>query len=546
MQMVIALVLIGISMFNLTVTSLQADDFYVHGLPLLPTKASSIRMHAGQIPISPKYDAALFFWHFASKNLADRSKTVIWLNGGPGCSSLIGAWLGIGPFRFQGKDTIIENDGSWHMSANLLFVDQPVGTGFSYTVNNSFISDLDEMANQFLSFLDRYVDVFPELLDDDIYLAGESFAGQYIPYIAKDILIKRSMLKLRGLLIGNGWIDPVTHYESYLPFAVAKNLVKVNSTFYNNIANDSEKCQQALSNKVLVLEETCSSILYGIVECSMLTQSAMNKKYRCVNVYDVRLYDTWPACGRNWPPEMEYITLYLHRKDVRSRIHVDRNTSEWEMCVDSVTRTLAKTESEPSIKFLPDLLQQVPLLLYSSEYDLICNHWGMEKMMDNITWNNRTGFDLGNGTLAPLDPWFADDDEPVGLIRTARNLSYILFYKAGHVVAYDYPRRSLAMLNQFMQLKLYSNAYQARKRNTFRKMITSIRGAYKSIYFIAFVSFLIIITLTGMACFVIRKQRHIRMRVAFIKPRVLESQNLDVSLQQMVVYSPVGEAQENM
>ncbi|CAF4290834.1 unnamed protein product, partial [Rotaria magnacalcarata] len=69
------------------------------------------------------------------------------------------------------------------------------------------------------------------------------------------------------------------------------------------------------------------------------------------------------------------------------------------MCVESATRALAKTESEPCIQSLPDLLRQVPILLYNSEYDLICNHWAIEKMMDNNTWNNRTGFDLGNGTL---------------------------------------------------------------------------------------------------------------------------------------------------
>ncbi|CAF2031939.1 unnamed protein product [Rotaria magnacalcarata] len=113
MYMVMAPVIIGLSMLNLAAVGLQADDFYVHDLPLLPTKASSIRMHAAQIPISPKCDGALFFWPFASKNLVDRSKTVIWLNGGPGCSNLHGAWLGISPFRFQDKDTMIENDGSW-------------------------------------------------------------------------------------------------------------------------------------------------------------------------------------------------------------------------------------------------------------------------------------------------------------------------------------------------------------------------------------------------------------------------------------------------
>ncbi|CAF4465588.1 unnamed protein product [Rotaria sp. Silwood2] len=204
-------------------------------------------MHAGQLPLDPKHNETLFFWHFASQYIADKSRTVIWFNGGPGCSSLIGAWTEIGPFRFQDENTIIENNGSWNMFANLLFVDQPVGTGFSYIDTDALIHELYAMANHFLSFLDRYIEVFPELLQNDIYLAGESFAGQYIPYIAKEILTKRSNLKLRGLLMGNAYIDPMT-----------------------------------------------------------------------------------------------------------------------------------------------------------IEYDLICNHWATEKMMDAMAWNNRTGFDMGNGRLAPL------------------------------------------------------------------------------------------------------------------------------------------------
>ncbi|CAF0791921.1 unnamed protein product [Rotaria sordida] len=358
--------LIFLVVINSSVNGLQANDFYVRDLPLLPKEASSIRMHAGHLPVNPQHHGALFFWHFASKHIGDKSRTVIWLNGGPGCSSLIGAWAEIGPFRFQDENTIVENNGSWHMFANLLFIDQPVGTGFSYIDTDSFIHELNQMSNQFLSFLDRYIEIFPELLQDDIYLAGESFAGQHIPYIAQEILTKRSVLKLRGLLIGNGWIDPVTTYESYLPFAVANNLVENNSVLYSNIANQVKVCQQALSNEVHVIDEACELILNQIkVYGAMNNHYTTKEKDRCVNVYDVRLDDTWPDCGMNWPSDIKYVTLYLHRQDVKSRIHVSSKKSGWTECADSVFQTFRAYHSIPSIKLLPDLLRQIPIVLYS-------------------------------------------------------------------------------------------------------------------------------------------------------------------------------------
>ncbi|CAF4194354.1 unnamed protein product, partial [Adineta steineri] len=154
-------------MFNYYATSLQASDFYVQNLPLLPDAESTIRMHAGYLLVGSKNDGELFFWHFAKKFIGDKPRTIIWLNGGPGQSSLIGAWTEIGPFRFLDKNTIVTNNGSWHLYANLLFIDQPIGTGFSYVDRGMFIEELDVMAEHFLNFLDRYVEIFPEFLEED-------------------------------------------------------------------------------------------------------------------------------------------------------------------------------------------------------------------------------------------------------------------------------------------------------------------------------------------------------------------------------------------
>ncbi|UJR11742.1 hypothetical protein I4U23_015923 [Adineta vaga] len=450
------------SIFDRDVISLQTSDFYVHDLPLLPESESSICMHAGYIPTDPATDGALFFWHFAKKFTSDKSRTVIWLNGGPGQSSLIGAWTEIGPFRFLDENTIVTNNGSWHLYANLLFVDQPIGTGFSYSNTSLFLEELDEVTEQFLNFLDRYVEIFPELLQEDIYLAGESFAGQYIPYIAQAILEKRSLFKLRGLLIGNGWIDPVSLYNSYLPFAIAKNLVTNDSSLHHNINDIVAVCQERLSKEKHIFEHICYFILRQMVYNDRSNEySVRNENKSCVNIYDIRLNATQPDCGMKGPSELKYVSAYLNRPDVMSRIHINGKKSTWKDFDANVSIAFKALTSTPSIDLLPNLLRKIPVVLYNGEYDLICNHLATENMLDNMTWNNRTGFDLGNGTMAPIYSWMVEG-ESAGFIRYARNLTYILFYNAGHMVPYNQAYRSRAMLHQFIQLNtdISNSTYQ--------------------------------------------------------------------------------------
>ncbi|CAF0794525.1 unnamed protein product [Adineta steineri] len=521
--------------------SLQATDFYVHDLPLLPKEAPSIRMHAGLLPVNPQHNGSLFFWHFERKYASDKLRTVIWFNGGPGCSSLMGAWLEIGPFRFRDDSTMIENNGSWHLYTNLLFVDQPVGTGFSTIDTDSFIHELDEMASQFLSFLDQYIKNFPELLENDIYLAGESFAGQYIPYIAKAILEQRSALKLRGLLIGNGWIDPATIYKSYLPFAVANNLVVQNSNLYNRINIEVKQCEQALSKQVHVFEEACYSILWQITgNGAMNNHHVRNQKGRCVSIYDIRLDDTDPQCGTNLPPELKYVTSYLRRQDVMSSIHISDKKVKWTECSSSVDSTFTAYHSTPSITLLPNLLQQIPIILYSGQYDLICNHWATEAMIDGMTWNDGTGFDFGNGTLSPKEQWIAEG-ESAGFIRRARNLTYILFYNAGHNVPYYYPRRSRFMLHEFIQLDLTSFTDTTTRKNT--KESTRSR---RYIAFIVLIVIIIILALTGLIWIFVHKWYPTRLLTPFSIIRVLRSRTRTVERQQWVAYSLLNDSDTDL
>lgn len=172
----------------------MAADYFVHSLPGAPD-GPLLKMHAGYVLLLPfavgsagsytveklilrhgcrhievdsEHNGNLFFWLFQNRHIANRQRTVIWLNGGPGCSSMDGVLMEVGPYRLKDESTLQYNDGSWDEFANLLFVDQPVGTGLSYVDTDSYLHELKEMADQFIVFLEKFFALFPAYEHDDV------------------------------------------------------------------------------------------------------------------------------------------------------------------------------------------------------------------------------------------------------------------------------------------------------------------------------------------------------------------------------------------
>jgi len=143
-----------------------AADYYIHSLPGAPEPL--LNMYAGHVEVTPEHHGNMFFWFHKNRHIANRQRTVIWLNGGPGCSSMDGALMEIGPYRVKKDGTLGLNDGSWDEFANLLFIDNPVGTGFSYVDTDSYVHELDDMANQMVIFLEKWFAIFPEHARDDV------------------------------------------------------------------------------------------------------------------------------------------------------------------------------------------------------------------------------------------------------------------------------------------------------------------------------------------------------------------------------------------
>jgi carboxypeptidase D len=125
----------------------------------------------------------------------------------------------------------------------------------------------------------------------------------------------------------------------------------------------------------------------------------VNGKEICLNVYDIRLVDDFPACGMNWPPDLTYVTPYLGRDDVKTVLHATEHVEAWTECRATVSSNLEMKKSPPSISLLPKLLESIPILLFSGDQDFICNHVGTERLIEALEWNGDKGFGVSNVCL---------------------------------------------------------------------------------------------------------------------------------------------------
>lgn len=181
--------------------------------------------YAGFLPIDDDGDDDYFFWFVPSTNPSAGDEVVIWLNGGPGASSLDGFLHANGPFTWQpGTHAPVPNTWAWSNLTNVIWVDQPLGTGYSNGIPN--VRSEDDIAKFFLAFWKHFVDVFG-FHHAKVYLVGESYAGKYVPYIANAMIDEENeeYYDVAGAMIFNPGIgDDMLQSEVPIPAFAAANL----------------------------------------------------------------------------------------------------------------------------------------------------------------------------------------------------------------------------------------------------------------------------------------------------------------------------------
>ncbi len=392
-----------------------------------------------------------FFWFFESRSSPSTDPLVLWLNGGPGCSSLTGLLMELGPCRVNkdGKGTTVNRD-SWNNNANLIFLDQPVNAGFSYTEGEP-VSSSDAAAQDVYAFLQLFLDKYKQYAKLDFHVTGESYAGHYIPAIAQVISEQNGSLdpdntelipiNLKSLAIGNGLTDPLHQYASYPEFACNNSYGPIlDQKTCADMRSKVGTCQNLLN--ACYKYQSKFTCVPSAIYCNNALIGPVQKTG--INVYDIRT-QCEPGNQLCYPIARD-IEAWANTEEVQAILGVDRQFQSCNMDVN-LKFLMAGDWSKPYVNALPPLLEQgVHILIYAGDADYICNWMGNKAWTLNLEWYGQEEFQSAKDV--PIKS--SVTGKPLGEYREHKNFAFLRVFGAGHMVPYDQPEHSLEFITKWI------------------------------------------------------------------------------------------------
>ncbi|KAL5574680.1 hypothetical protein UlMin_016379 [Ulmus minor] len=306
----------------------EAEADRVRNLPGQPPV--KFRHYSGYIKLEPDHHKALFYWFFHAQENPHQKPLVLWLNGGPGCSSVAyGAAQELGPFLVRDKGRLILNKFSWNKVANMLFLEAPVGVGFSYTNKSKDLHELGDRvtAQDSYAFLTGWFKKFPSFKSHDFYIAGESYAGHYVPQLA-DLIYKRnngnnkdSYINLKGFMIGNAVINEPTDSSGIFDYAwshaiisdqLYRSIVKECIPRNDHINETGPNCENNVRDLLLAYSQID---IYSIYSPICLTSPGATPP-------KLDLWHRLPSAGYD-PCTENYVEKYFNREDVQEALRAN-------------------------------------------------------------------------------------------------------------------------------------------------------------------------------------------------------------------------------
>jgi len=405
-------------------------------------EASQIQSHAGLITVNKIFNSNMFFWYFPAEYDQEKAPVVLWLQGGPGGSSMFGLFVENGPFSVNEKLQLVRRKTSWSLTHNLIYIDNPVGTGFSFT-NGGYAENQTAVAEDLFQCLTQIFTLFPELQSNDFFVTGESYAGKYIPAISykihqanKNLDDKTRKINFQGMAIGDGLCDPVsmTDYGNFLYGVGLLDAVQK-----EEFKKQSEMAVDFIHNKEWIKAfEVFDNLLNGDTT-----------GYPSLFANETGFHYYFNYLYTDEPKDMGYYPGYLEKPETRSGIHVGNLTYNSGEEVEKHLLADIMQSTKPWIEELIDAGYKV--LIYNGQLDVIIAHSLTQSFVDSMTWKDKSQFDN-----SPRQKWYVGP-ELAGYSKSFGNFTQVLVRNAGHMVPYDQPKWSFDMINRFTDRKPFFN-----------------------------------------------------------------------------------------
>ncbi|KAK7347607.1 hypothetical protein VNO80_22143 [Phaseolus coccineus] len=428
------------SFFAVAVPKEQEQD-RISALPGQPRVAFS--QFSGYVSVNEQHGRALFYWLTESPSSPQNKPLVLWLNGGPGCSSVAyGASEEIGPFRVnQTGSSLYLNPNAWNREANILFLESPAGVGFSYTNTSSDLKTSGDKrtAQDALIFLIRWLSRFPQYKYREFYIAGESYAGHYVPQLAKKIHDYNNknpqIINLKGFIVGNAVTDSyndgigtVTYWWSHSMISDQsyKSILK-----YCNFTSEetSKKCDDAYSYAVNY--EFGKIDQYSIYTPTCTTSQTV-RHIRFKNLHMISGYD---PCTEN------YAEKYYNLPEVQKAMHANLTNIpyKWTAC----SEVLLKNWKDSEISVLP---------IYKELIAAGLKIWVFSGDTDSVVPVTATRFSLNHLNLSMKTRWYPwySGGQVGGWTEVYNGLTFATVRGAGHEVPLFQPKRAYTLFKSFL------------------------------------------------------------------------------------------------
>ena len=399
----------------------------------------------------------IFYMYIESEQSPVDDPVVLWTNGGPGCSGLLGLFTEQGPFVPQADGTVAYNDYSWNKIANMLFVEQPAGVGFSYGSDDDMHTGDDQAAvdnhQLILSFLERY----PDVKTNPFYITSESYGGHYMPTLAKEIVDNNAdgAINFKGFAVGN----PYTNAQT--------NKIAQYTASYQHGALPAP-----LFNKWL--DKCARRSIIDFQNCTLLEGAMMEKMTNGINPYAL----DYPVCVEdsasrqaltlmhkihestdgekteasayllpveNYEPCAEdFLLAWINTDETKEAMHAKTDIT-WGSCSSKVRYSNKDMQKDmaPLYNYLIDGGFDLNILVYSGDDDSVCATSGTD------AWIWDLGYDVVKGKY--WKDWKVDK-QVAGFVSHFKGgaMTYATVHGAGHEVPTYKPKQALELLSKYL------------------------------------------------------------------------------------------------
>ncbi|CAB3363428.1 Hypothetical predicted protein [Cloeon dipterum] len=370
--------------------------------------AESVVSYSGYLTVDEAFNSNMFFWFFPAEKDYVTAPVVLWLQGGPGATSLFGLFTENGPLVVKTNQVLSTRQYSWSKTHNVIYIDNPVGTGFSFTdADEGFSRNQTAVGKNLYSALLQFFKLFPELAKNEFYVTGESYAGKYVPAVSYTIHKENPTAALKinfqGMAIGNGLIDPehMLHYGDYL---YQLGLIDLNAK------REFHKVEAR-----------------GI--------AAIQRK-------------DWDAAFED-PAESDPTAdfgILVQTPEVRKAIHVG-NKSFGGLEANKVEKFLQQDIMKSVRPWVQELVEQYRVLIYNGQLDIIVAYPLTLGALRALDWSAKNEY-----MRADRHKWYVGQ-ELAGYAKTAGKLTEVLVRNAGHMVPGDQPKWAMDLIQRFTQNK---------------------------------------------------------------------------------------------